>query len=706
MNSKWIKLWFGKISPEAVAVVAFFFIATCFLTNFVILHINSQLFTAGVGDATSGFLWLLYADKGWDYFHTHTTLVNFPYGENLWSPVYVTWTMIMAPLWLLSKFISPIAAMNVMMFVGFMSGGIAGYYLIKRLTKNWLISLMGGYAIAFVSYHIMKGVDHFTNIFAWVFVAIIGCFIAFWRRPTIVRGILLAAAVAAACYTDGYYIYVAGVLVAALFMGAILSDVLVRRAPRAILGSIARLCLVGVAALILMAPIIATQFTSHDQITADLSNSRDDIKKEINYYSSKPIDFLLPVSKNITVSQYDWYQQLLIKKNSRSNDGENSTYIGYVVLSLYVVGVYYAYRIVRARVHGQADMKLEDFTLVTAVIAVPLMMLWMAQPELHLFGMKVYMPTELLVRYIPYWRVPARLFVALHPVLVVVACLALARLVRGWTKRKTYIVVGILFGLMAIEYYTNIKRPSFGLANMPATYSWIAQQPDIHSLVELPLVDRPIEIAGYAVFAQLIHHKPIVNSALAKEAPGLFNPLATAQNIETIHFLQDRGVDTVLIHSRVCNPVPWGDLIHAEYNTYVPSYVDPQAKALCTYHLQSQKPTDSNYIYAKDGFEAVDAVSAADDFELRMKSDVATLTVVNQDGRQRNSGQATLQGIIHRSGQYAWQVEQAGRVAASGVDDGEASFSAELDTAEPVKLYIKPIDTSGGVATLSQLQVF
>lgn len=690
--------------PEIFGVLIFFFIATCFLTNWVILNINSQLFTSGVGDATSGFLWLLYADKDWSYFHSNTTLVNFPYGESLWSPVYVTWTLIMGPLWLLSKFMSPIAAMNVMMFVGFMSGGIAGYYLIKRLTKNWLIGLMGGYAIAFVSYHIMKGVDHFTNIFAWVFVAIIASFIAFWRRPTWLRGVLLATSIAAACYTDGYYVFVAGILVAALLVSFVATDLLTRQSMRAISRRVAKVILVGGMSLILMAPILITLLTSQSQITSDLSNSRDDIKKEIAYYASKPIDFLLPVSKNVTVSQFGWYQDLLTQKNSRSNDGENSTYIGYVVLGLYSLGVYYAYKTVRLHARTRKELGLQDFSLVVMVLSVPFMLVWMIQPEIHIAGMKLYTPTEILVRYVPYWRVPARLFVALHPVFVIAACLALTRLVRGWSREKMYILVAVLFGVMALEYYTSIKRPSFGLENMPKTYSWIAQQSDIRAIAELPLVDRPIEIAGYAVFAQLIHGKPIVNSALAKGSPGLFNPLATADNIETINLLRDRGVDTVVLHVRTCDSVEWGTLVHAEYDTYAPAYIDPQAKAVCVYRLKVEQSADSYYVYARNGFESVNAVDVSGNFMLRLKENVATLSVVDQRGRKHaESSEVTVSGTIQAPGAYAWRIEQAGKVLTAGDGLGRGTFAAEVNTASPIRITILP---GGAGVTLDNLQAF
>src|SRR4051812_29823276 len=93
---------------EFCIVVLIFIVLSCILTNGVIFNINTQLFTAGIGDATSGFLWLLYADNTTSYLHAHTNLVNFPYGENLWSPLYTTWLLVLGPLWIVSRFLSPI----------------------------------------------------------------------------------------------------------------------------------------------------------------------------------------------------------------------------------------------------------------------------------------------------------------------------------------------------------------------------------------------------------------------------------------------------------------------------------------------------------------------------------------------------------------------------------------------------------------------
>lgn len=684
-------------SFELLAVSAFFFLATCFLTNWVILELNSKIFTAGIGDGTSGFLWLVFADQGLGYMDDHTKLVNYPFGESLWSPVYITWTLVLGPLWLLSRIVSPIAAMNILMIFAFVSCGVLAYYFIKSITKNRAIALLGGYAITFVSYHIVKGVDHFTNIFAWVFIAIIWTFLLFWRKSSWKHGILLALSIAAACYTDGYYILLTGVLLSGLFFGALVFDLLSRQSWRDFGRKIGRLIIVGGFALIALAPMLYVQFTAGGQISTDLSNARGNMMQEIAYYSSKPIDFLLPVDGNVTASQLPGYDELREVKNSRSNPGENATYIGYVVFGLYLIGVYFCFKAVSRIRHGESATYL-SYTHIASTVAVPLVFVWMLPPTFEQFGLTIYSPTWLLGEHVPYWRVPSRVFLVLHPLMVTAACITLYYLIRQRSKKAQYVIVGALLVVVALEYFTLMKRPSFGVDNMPTTYRWLANQDSITSVAELPLVDRPIEIAGYAVFAQIIHGKPLVNSAMSKTTPGMFNPLADHTNPETINFLRDRNVDAVVIHARSCQSYGWGELIHEERDVYSPPFIDEKADDICVYRLTDAATPDSLYINADKGFLTTNFLNEMGEYWVAIAGSEASLYVSSEEGSPTDqTGYANLEAEIGSIGEdatkdYAWRASQNGIEIARGSTDADGNLQIRVDVTQPIILRVMTVD--------------
>ena len=681
---------------ELLAVAAFFFIVTSLLTQGIVLNIDTELYTDGVGDATSGFLWLLYANHDWGYFTSHTQLVNYPFGENLWSPIYITWTLILAPLWLLSHFVSPVAAINIMMYVGFMTGGIAGYYAVKHYTNNWAISLFGGYAMAFVPYHMMKGVDHFTNIFSWVFVAIFVSFLLFWKKQTVFRGVALAFSVAAACYTDGYFVLLAAVMLGALYVAGVVADLVSGDGWRAAVRKSIYLLGVGIISLVLMMPILYTLVGSQKQIQSDLSNSRGDVAKEITYYASKPIDFLLPVSKNITVGQHDWYKDLLAQKNSRSNDGENSTYIGYTVLALYIVAVGVAIKAVVRRVNNK-PLGVDRGLLIT-VLAVPLMLVWMVQPVVHIAGVTLHMPSYLLAEHVQYWRVLSRIFIALHPLIVFAACLGLAHILKGKSKQVLYVLVAVLFSVLCIEYY--VSKATFGYDDMPKAYEWLATQKNIRVVAEVPIIDRPIEVAGYAVYAQMIHGKPLINSALAKGPIGLLNPLGTVSNPETVNFIRDRGADAIILHARECAQYEWGKLVYQEQDAYSPQWIDKAATSICIYKLNSTSTMDHFYVNAIDGFAKTNYLDNKGEYWLALEKSTGIIDITDAEGNvptKNTASDALLTAELGTIGEYAtkvyaWRVSQKDQVIASGDTLVSNAISLHVDPAAPVLITATLLD--------------
>jgi hypothetical protein len=504
-----------------------------------------------------------------------------------------------------------IAALNLVTYLGYVSSGLVAYTLMKRLTKRVDISIFAAYAVAFVPYHIVKSSGHLTNMFNWVFVAMTGLFIAFWRRPSWIGGGALAACMAAAWYTDGYYMLSSVVLLAALATVAVCVDFLSGNTLKSLMLKVLRLGTVGIMVLVLTSPIAIVQVTAGDSVNKDLANSRGNVSQDVINYSAKPLDFLLPPLENPFVSHFSLYKKATVVKNKRSNSSESSNYVGFSVLVLMAGAFLYSIRRLYLVRKEHLVLSIQDYVMTVCLFAVPLMMLWIISPVLYVFGVTIHLPMHYVAEYVPLWRVPSRMFVALQPLTIIVASLMLYRLVNynrvpSWLRRSLVIIAIIV---IACEFYSPVYRPSFNVNRMPQAYHWLSAQQDIRAVAELPLIDRPIEISGYYVFAQTIHNKPIVNTSLSQTPIGLFNPLGTQKNPETINFLKKRGVDAVIIHDKKCSEYEWGRLVYTEKNTLSPQL--PTRESTCIYKLLDHNAPDDYFALTQEGFDALSFTNSA-----------------------------------------------------------------------------------------------
>lgn len=681
------------IFRKAEYVLVGFILLVCalILTDFTIFR-SGAIFTHGIGDATSGFVYLFFLDKDWNPAWAYTHMVNFPVGHALANPVYVTWFLVMAPMWILAKLSSPIFALNLMTIIGYVTSGLVTYWLVKRLTGKWHVAAFAAYGVAFVPYHIMKSSDHLTNLFNWVVVAGIAAFVGLWRKQTKKRVLALAVVTAAAFYTDGYYILITGVLFAGLLLGLVVFDVIQREKFRDTLRRFGALALSMVIAVGLLLPIAFIQITNRQQISNNLSNSRGDIQLEAQYYGAHPIDFLLPPYSNPIAKHSQWVSEKYDAKKNRSNTPESMNYVGYTVILLSVIGgclaLYYSFRLL-ARRKVNKDVVSSIQVIVVCLIASFVVTLFMLPPTVYILGHNVHMPMTYVLDITSYWRVPSRLFLALQPLMVVAAAMSLHLLLRKQPNRRAIILAFLCIAALAVEYYNPVYRPPFNQNEMPHAYAWIAQQKDIHAIAELPFMDRPIEVSGYYAFAQMIHKKPIVNTPFADNQIGAYNALGSIESGEAINFIRERGADTVITHGQDCAQNPeWGSLVYVEKNALMPPYLKQKQGMLCVYKVAQSPAQDSVYPYAKSGFVTIDYLDNKGNTWLLPEVGKGTFDVVNSSGKLlQPSRTVRLTANVTFLGNFVeknihWVVSGGGKVIASGEGFGSVRIDAAANVSE------------------------
>jgi len=688
---------------EYILVLLGLVLLTIIYTNFVAFHITTQLF-AGSGDATAGFLWLNFADPSLNPFLHPTNYVNYPYGEVLGGPTFVTYSAIWLPLRVLSFLFGPIAGLNLVMFAGYVGAGLSMYWLVKRISGVVSVSLFAGYASAFVPYEIYQSSGHLAYIFSYVFVLIIAGFIALMLRPTRKRAILLSLAIALAFYTDGYYVLIASVLVIALCVSGIVYSILIKMTKGEVWTRFKGLFLTLCCLSILLIPIGYVQLSQGSQITKTLSSARSSISGELREYRSELVDFIVPAMSNPFFNKDGNFLAIHDFRNQKSNPGESTTYIGFTLIVLSVVGgvtvtlwfllrKYSSLKVLNAHQRKQV-------ILVACIVfcTSPILLSFMLSPDIHILGHRIPLPGALLVHYnIGLWRVMARFFIPLHVVVVLFAALGLWVLLTTSRIRNmktlarqiiTIVIVGILGIVLAFEYATTIYSPPYDFTKVQSGYRWLKDRSDIKVIAELPIVDPLDQHTTDYVTAQIVHQKKIVNFKEPSDKR-LTNTLGFETNPETIDWAYSRGAQAIVTHGEACKErVSWGVLVFKD---------DSDLKsAMCIYTLVRPESRDVSFVRFGNGF--IHSPNQPDPGVTVLSAGTAVLYVTGDSfailpENLKVRLTAELTGSTSALIQGRWNIIQNGKVVSSGDIQGpKTGISADVSGEYPVKIRIDPID--------------
>lgn len=696
---------------EYIIVGVIFFILVLFYTDFVLLKGTHQLFIEGPGDGTAGFLWYNYANTG--PFFGHTNLVNFPIGDNLQNPTQITYSAVMLPLWALSQLFGPTMGLNIVTFFGFWGAGMAMYWLMKKLVRSVPIALLSGFAAAFIPYQIIKSSSHLTYIFSLVFVLILGAFIGLWRKPSWKRALLFAATIALAYYTDGYYLLIGTIFVACLAIGALIFELVSRTNKKIILTQVKHFFVAIGFLLIMILPILFVESTQGAQVKSVLTNARGNISSELEAYATNPVDYFLPSSNNPFIRDNPVFQKLVTYKNGHSNASENTTYIGYTLLFLSIIGFIiagvYLFDRRRSSLKGYIYRNQFLFVITLGAVSIPILMIWMMKPHLNVFGLHLIMPSGVLLHFgVALWRVMARFYIPLHVIFTVVAGMSLSILIntskirlKAPRKRLIYeiIIVLVLTSIIAIEYATLTSRPPYDFNNLPKAYSWIRDKKDIKVIAEMPMLDRPLEINYNFVTAQLIHGKALINTAVPSHEIGGRNALGDINSQEAVDYAIARGADTIISHNKACYSPSWGDLVYKDLNESKSKEAVYYGSPICVYKVKPGIKVDPMFAKLQTGtFADVPYVNERTGEEYSVIfGDLGIITIADDVGGA-TKGLATIDAKILTSPNAPkfigiWKVTQGDVVIGSGEVYGQIHLI--VDASKPI--YIKVLGLNGNI---------
>ena len=701
---------------EYITVTALYTGIAAVLTKGVMFDIGNKIF-ASIGDATAGFMWLNYAEPGLGSLPAETTMVNYPTGESIGGPTFITYAALWLPIRFFSHLFGPIAGLNIVMYIGYIGAALAGYLLLKRLTSNKYIAFLAGFAIAFHPYALYKSSMHIAYIFSAVFVLMLGSFTALIKRPTVYRSILFALTVALAFYTDGYYILLALVMGIGLLIASLLYLAYKRFTLKQAWLRVKHLLLSALVLLVALTPIAITQLTSSDQVQERLTGARSDIGSEIREYRSNVVDFMVPAINHPVLSQDSQFLTVQNFKNQRSNSGESTNYISYTLLLCAVVGMLLL--LVKIVLPKQSSLSINKDTKdvyvligLVGVVTIPLFLAFMFSPEISVLGHTIPLPGQLFIEQnINLWRVMSRFFVPLQVVFVVLACVGLsliANSIRGSSQGKLRKVVStvviIIAGIfVSFGYAASIQdRPYDFKHDMPSAYLWLAEQEGIKVIAELPFVDPLDErTAGY-VTSQMIHGKKLVNMK-DPNAARLNNALGDPITEEGINLLYERRVDAFTTRGTSCETLDWADLV---FRSELESKVTP---LLCVYTLHERDLASVDDVFAvfEEGFNP--SPNSDNQNEVVLNASKASFILTESDLKTKftdfGSGISVTAKLKNATGMaFSWVLKSGDSVVQSGIAQPDSVVDIDVTVKRSdLTLEIQAKDFALGTATVSRV---
>lgn len=549
-----VKKWAGLPWAQWLLATVFFFLMSWLYMGSAITDCSTSSTALG-SDSTGGFGWVQWAsgnDLTWD----HTDKSNYPYGENLGHPQFITSTLFIGVFKVLASLTTPICGINLMLLLGYMSTGLIMFGFVRWLIKRFDVALFAGYAAAFVPFHQLKAASHINYTYGSLFIAIIWSYLWLLQRPSYKRAAIFGAVCALGFYFDGYFILISSLVIAGLFTSAALVgawQILRNRhsSKYAVNTFLTRVkyfaTSMGVLA-VLLTPILVVYVTSGKQISQSLSMVRSDIKTETISYGARPIEFISPSTTSALLPQNIPFLKV---QPHGSNASESTLYMGWTVIVLAIIAT--AYLIIdRRRKDRLRDLDYSELILV--MVCVFVVCFAFAIPALvTIFGHVFQTPTWILVKLTSNWRALSRIFLAIHPAVVMLAALGLYRLTRERPAVIKYAVVGLCGLVLFLEFLpANLHSTQDLNKNAPQIYKQLSTDPNIKLIVEYPITSflYTPEMFTY----QLMHNKTLVNANDGAISTGPIDAsIAGLNDPQTLGVLKGLNVDMVITHGMKAN---------------------------------------------------------------------------------------------------------------------------------------------------------
>jgi hypothetical protein len=528
---------------------------------------GSAILGTVVGDGwkvVEQFWWYKYALVDQGISPLHDSHIFFPHG---WYTATSSHSLaLMLPTIPFTMLLGPIGAYNLFMLFSFLLAGLGAYSLVYRLTQDRLAALFAAIAYAFSMSRMLRAAGHYNVSVGsawvpWIFVCLEKARAGQTRRSQIIWFAAAGATYAASMLAYWYFVYLVAIPLAAYFLYDMWSA---RRCRERFQTTLLGFFTVFTTAGLLATPLALLTFQTRNQAGV-LPFSFESTA----YFAASLDRFIIP-------NRYHPLWGSWINAYFPDSGEQTFVYLGLAAVALAIVAML---RNVHRRTAAYTV-----FTLAALTMAMGPQLYWNAAPvtwSLPGTGrtFTIPLPGLLFFHYAPMFnviRVWARFSLVASLGVAILSGLSLAhiRRQRAWG------------GVLSVLLVAFVALESFGqpFLVVPATVmnrevdQWLAAQPGLFGVMELPLNDR---LNGSLMYSRTIHQKQLAGGYTAA-IPGFFLEavphLATFPNQESIIILQRWGVRYLLYTIR--DPVTFetdimpelGRLSGASYVTRLTGY--------------------------------------------------------------------------------------------------------------------------------------
>ncbi len=558
MDSRWL--------PHVLAVLSFALITLYYMTPQA-LHCQTTVY--GFGDNTAGPIWR-YTVRPDNPLWGPESVTNFPYGEDLSSPVNYIAVLQYTLFWVFAKIAGPICGYNLMNFIGFVATAAAMYGFIYWLTHKKSIAWLAGFAVSFSPYFQNQVGSHPSYGYAAFLILALWLYLRILREQRWRDALLLALVIAACVYWDPYFsLFLATILAPLVVVTVIYSYLQVRRQGsflvtlKALWRRLLPFVLVGALAFILVLPLIAIARLNAAQINAQVGGVRDlNVINAITLYcANTPTNYLLPSHTNyfgdaLTNGRYTTVIQGLKRG---CNPAEYNVGLSLTLLTVIVVAgvTFVRKRRLYRGLFAVPRSGLGKPWIMLSVLGVLIAGVLLGLPA-TLTTRRIPSPTYFLLLVTQTWRTFSREYVVVNIAIVTLAALGLYFLAQTLKDRSRvkYGVFALLFLGIFVEYqaFTPLSGSATTFSyetDAPAIYQWASTQSDIQHVAVYPIIK--IGEGGdpllYAITMQTIDQKQLLNSTVSNSPQdALHLSLRDLTAPQTLPTLRGLGIDSLEIH--------------------------------------------------------------------------------------------------------------------------------------------------------------
>ncbi len=582
-----IKTMFQKISTTLNTTKWFYAFVVAVYAFFVLFYMGPITWNcgdtlSGIGDSTGGPVWRSSIEPEQPLLGGPENKTNYPFGENLYSPVGYASVAQTLTIRGLDKVVGPVCAYNSFNIISYFATALVMFAFLLYLLKSRWIALLGGYAVAFTPYVQSKIGGHPSYGYAALLIGIFWVTLHIIKKRQYRHGFGLAGLLALCAYFDPYFILLSITVMVPTVTAWLVSVVYTHFKHKNKKTYFAPTFKVFAVALgtffILISPLMYIRIHDASSINASTGPTRANVAATAALCSNKLLDYLLPDPYNLHLSS--WFGQDYTKANIEHRNwcgpGESRVSISLAVITT-VIAALVIYLIRRRYYSGKPripKMAYQKELVIGATVLVMLAAFLLGLPP-EMRG--IITPSGIVIKITETWRIFAREYLVLNAFAVILFSITLVylnSLLKGKWKKAAPVLFGLVWLVIVAEYQIFSPFDPFNFTysrDVPPIYRDIKNNKDINALAEYPIDRMGVEsdVIVYYTTMQYVHKKPILNSALVSDLhENLHVSIKDLTDPQTIPALRALGIRYITIHGitskDVENATDQLEIIHSE----------------------------------------------------------------------------------------------------------------------------------------------